>query len=146
MESIADNAFGQGTKRNGKSQNEKGRDMNEITIEKLSQRREAVIERIKELDVLKDELIVLEDEILSHIDCPYPDGWNNGGFSRNSLVATTRHVEELQKMETARNTDDFTVSEWNMLFEATVADGGIPPHAINSEKQAGNGAAEAGNL
>ena len=98
--------------------------MNERTTQKLSQRREAIIEKIKELDVLKDELIVLEDEILSHIDCPFTQGWNKGGFSRNSLVATTRHIAELQKMETAGNTDDFTVSEWNMLFEATVADGG----------------------
>ena len=102
--------------------------MNERTtqkLKKLSQRREEIIKRIKELDVLKDELIVIEDEILSHIDSPFTEGWNKGGFSRNSIVATTRHIDELQKMETAGNTDDFTVSEWNMLFEATVADGGI---------------------
>ena len=64
-------------------------------------------------------------------DCRYTDRdrkrtkISKGGFSRNSIVATTRHIDELQKMETAGNTDDFTVSEWNMLFEATVADGGI---------------------
>jgi hypothetical protein len=99
--------------------------MNHKRVKELSEKREELIIKIKQLDALKDELIKLEDEILSNIDCPMEDGWNSGGFGRNSLVATTRHIAELQELEQAGDTEDFTVSEWNMLFEATVADGGI---------------------
>ena len=88
--------------------------------------------------VLKDELIEVEDEILTHLDCPFTDGWNSGGFRPNSLVARTRHITELQELEQAGDTEDFNVHEWNLLARTTAADGGIgkeEENTMNSENE-----------
>ena len=95
-------------------------------LDRLGKKRMELVNKIKQIDTLKDELIEIEDEILTHIESPYTQGWKKGGFVKNSIVETPpRKLDVLQELERTGSTEDFTVEEWNTLFEATVADGGI---------------------